>query len=48
VLAERQTAACNMLGHGEPFSDVPFFLSQHYDIPINYIGHAAKWDEPPN
>jgi hypothetical protein len=34
-----------MLGGGEPFTAVPFFWSQHYDVPINYVGHAEKWDD---
>jgi NADPH-dependent 2,4-dienoyl-CoA reductase/sulfur reductase-like enzyme/nitrite reductase/ring-hydroxylating ferredoxin subunit len=47
VVAERQgqTAGLNMLGHRAKFIAVPFFWSQHYDVPINYVGHAEKWDE---
>ena len=47
AVAQRQgqTAALNMLGGRQPFDVVPFFWSQHYDVPINYVGHAENWDE---
>ena len=51
VVAQRQgqTVGRNIaaLARGdapERFDAVPFFWSQHYDVAINYTGHAAKWD----
>jgi 3-phenylpropionate/trans-cinnamate dioxygenase ferredoxin reductase subunit len=51
VVAQRQgqTAARNMLagstGDRRRFDAVPFFWSQHYDVAIAYVGHAARWDQ---
>ncbi|MHA6645329.1 FAD-dependent oxidoreductase [Mesorhizobium sp. A623] len=46
MVAERQgqTAAENMLGGRRKHVDVPFFWSRHYDLGLNYVGHAEAWD----
>ncbi len=46
VVAQRQgqLVARNMLGAGERFHAAPFFWSQHHDVVIAYVGHAASWD----
>jgi 3-phenylpropionate/trans-cinnamate dioxygenase ferredoxin reductase subunit len=46
VVAQRQgqAVARSMLGIGGPFRQTPFFWSQHYDVPIAYVGYASQWD----
>ena len=47
VLAERQgqSVARTLAGVGGPFTDVPFFWSQHYDVSVNYVGYAPRYDQ---
>ncbi|MBB6144434.1 NADPH-dependent 2,4-dienoyl-CoA reductase/sulfur reductase-like enzyme/nitrite reductase/ring-hydroxylating ferredoxin subunit [Silvibacterium bohemicum] len=47
AVAQRQgqTAAKNILGMKVPFDAAPFFWSQHYDVTVNYVGHAEPYDE---
>jgi NADPH-dependent 2,4-dienoyl-CoA reductase/sulfur reductase-like enzyme/nitrite reductase/ring-hydroxylating ferredoxin subunit len=46
VAAERQGqhVARVLLGHDKAFTDPPFFWSAHYDVAINYVGHARSDD----
>jgi 3-phenylpropionate/trans-cinnamate dioxygenase ferredoxin reductase subunit len=38
-------AAKSMMGVREPYDDIPWFWSDQYDLNIQYVGHATKWDE---
>ena len=40
-----QAAARNAMGLQEPFTTVPFFWSQHYDLVFAYVGHAERVDD---
>jgi apoptosis-inducing factor 3 len=48
VVAQRQgqTAARNILGATKPFTSLPFFWSNHFDLHIHYVGHGSGGDDP--
>ncbi len=37
-------AAKAMLGKPEPYAPVLFFWSDQYDLKLQYVGHASRWD----
>ena len=45
VVAQRmgQAAARSMLGRREPFRDVPFFWTRHFDVGVAFSGYAGPW-----
>lgn len=46
VVAQRhgEMVARTLLGKPAPSPATPFFWSAHYDVTINYVGHAERWD----
>ncbi len=39
------TAGHNLLGADQPYDRIPYFFSDQYDLGLEYVGHAADWDE---
>jgi NADPH-dependent 2,4-dienoyl-CoA reductase/sulfur reductase-like enzyme len=38
-------SAFNMLGKLQPYGNIPFFWTRHYDKSLQVVGHAHKFDE---
>jgi 3-phenylpropionate/trans-cinnamate dioxygenase ferredoxin reductase subunit len=45
ALNQGPAAARNMLGKDEPYDDIPWFWSDHYDFNLQYTGFHTEWDE---
>jgi 3-phenylpropionate/trans-cinnamate dioxygenase ferredoxin reductase component len=45
ALNQGPLAAKNMLGAGEPYTKVPYFFSDQWDLGMEYRGYAPKWDK---
>jgi NADPH-dependent 2,4-dienoyl-CoA reductase/sulfur reductase-like enzyme/nitrite reductase/ring-hydroxylating ferredoxin subunit len=45
-LAEQhgRAAAADIAGRGEPFTGVPFFWTQHFDLELGYAGAGLGWE----
>lgn len=44
ALRQGEAAGRNMLGEGRPYTPVPYFWSDQYDLRFQYVGHAHTWD----
>jgi 3-phenylpropionate/trans-cinnamate dioxygenase ferredoxin reductase subunit len=44
ALRQGEAAARNMLGRDAPYTPVPYFWSDQYDLKLQYVGHAARWE----
>ena len=45
ALNQGPAAARNMLGRSEPYTRIPYFFSDQYDVGMEYSGYAPSWDE---
>lgn len=45
ALNQGPAAARNMLGAGKPYTKVPYFYSDQWDLGMEYRGYAPEWDE---
>ena len=45
ALNQGPAAARNMLGKAVPYTKVPYFFSDQYDIGMEYSGYAGEWDQ---
>lgn len=44
ALNQGAAVARNMLGAGEAYAPVPYFWSDQYELSLQYIGFASRWD----
>ncbi len=44
-LRQGEAAARNLLGKQVPYTPVPYFWSDQYDLVLQYVGYAPGWDQ---
>lgn len=45
ALRQPEAAARAMLGRPAPYAPVPYFWSDQYDLKLQYVGYARRWDQ---